>query len=83
MSKEDTKRIAVAVAANNDNQNQLKFSTMLSIKETAKMLGISYSTLHRLVNAGKILQVQISPGRRVIPLEAAEAYVNQCYQQAA
>ncbi len=68
---------------NKQDKGQLKFSTMLSIKETAKMLGISYSTLHRLVMAGKILQVQVSPGRRVIPLEVAEAYVNQCYQAAA
>lgn len=61
-----------------------KFSAMVSIKDAAKMLGISYSTFHRLIQAGKIgPQIQVSPGRKVVPLDAVEAYINQCYQQAA
>lgn len=60
-----------------------KFSTMVSIKEAAKMLGISYSTFHRLTMDGKIQQVQISARRKVIPLEAIEAYIQNCYNQAA
>ncbi len=59
-----------------------KFSAMVSIKEAAAMLGISYSTLHRLVLARKLgPQIQVSPGRKVIPLDAVEAYINSCYQQ--
>lgn len=61
-----------------------KFSTMVSIRDAAKMLGISYSTLHRLVLKGVLgPQLQVSPGRKVIPLDAVEAYINACYQQAA
>lgn len=66
----------------NDNHEQ-KFSAMISIKEAAKMLSISYSTLHRLVQAGKIMQVQVSARRKAIPLAAIEGYIESCYKAAA
>lgn len=60
-----------------------KFSTMVSIKEAAKMLGVSYSTLHRLVQSGKMTQIKISERRKVIPLSAIESYIEDCYKAAA
>ena len=65
------------------NCSKYKFSAMVSIREAAKILGVSYSTLHRLIQRGLIQQIQISPGRKVIPIDAIESYINQCYQQAA
>lgn len=61
-----------------------KISTLISIKDAAKMLGVSYSTFHRLTSSGKIGPLlQVSPQRKVVPLEAIEKYINYCYQQAA
>lgn len=72
-------QIAAEKAGGNSS---LTFATVVSIKDAAKMLGVSYSTFHRLAASGKIGPLlQVSLQRKVVPLEVVEKYLNDCYQK--
>lgn len=46
-----------------------------SITEAAQALGIHRTSLYRLINAGSIPTVRVTPGRQVITVEALESYI--------
>lgn len=50
---------------------------MLTVQETAKILGISVHTVYRLVNSGDLSVVKISQRRTMIKVEEIERYINR------
>lgn len=50
---------------------------MLTIQETAKVLGVSVHTIYRLINSGDLSAVKISQRRTVIKAEEIERYINR------
>jgi excisionase family DNA binding protein len=49
---------------------------VLSMKEAARRLDISHTTLERLIQRGAIKSVKVSPRRRVIPVSELRRIVN-------
>ena len=45
---------------------------MLTVQETAKILGVSVHTVYRLINSGDLLALKISQRRTVIKAEEIE-----------
>ena len=50
---------------------------MLTVQETAKILGVSVHTVYRLINSGDLLALKISQRRTVIKAEEIERYINR------
>lgn len=50
---------------------------MLTVQETAKILGVSVHTVYRLINSGDLSVVKISQRRTVIKAEEIERYINR------
>lgn len=50
---------------------------MLTVQETAKILGVSVHTIYRLINSGDLSAVKISQRRTVIKAEEIERYINR------
>ena len=50
---------------------------MLTVQETAKVLGVSVHTVYRLINSGDLSAVKISQRRTVIKAEEIERYINK------
>ena len=50
---------------------------MLTVQETAKILGVSVHTVYRLINSGDLSAVKISQRRTVIKVEELEKYINR------
>ena len=50
---------------------------MLTVQETAKILGVSVHTVYRLINSGDLSVVKISQWRTVIKVEEIERYINR------
>ena len=48
---------------------------MLTVQETAKILGVSVHTIYRLINSGDLSAVKISQRRTVIKAEEIERYI--------
>lgn len=49
---------------------------MLSVKETATMLGVSIHTVHRLIKNGSLEAKQISERRTMITAEEIDKYIS-------
>ena len=59
---------------------------MLTVQETARVLGVSVHTVYRLINSGDLLALKISQRRIVIKAEEIEKYINRkwggfCYDK--
>lgn len=50
---------------------------VLTVQETAKVLGVSVHTVYRLINSGDLSAVKISRRRTVIKAEEIERYINK------
>ncbi len=50
---------------------------MLTVQETAKVLGVSVHTVYRLIESGEISAVKVSPRKTVIKAEEIERYINK------
>lgn len=50
---------------------------MLTVQETAKILGVSVHTMYRLINSGDLSTVKISQRKTVIKAEEIEKYINR------
>lgn len=50
---------------------------MLTVQETAKILGVSVHTVYRFINSGELSVVKISQRRTVIKAEEIERYINR------
>ncbi|MCM1270930.1 MAG: helix-turn-helix domain-containing protein [Ruminococcus flavefaciens] len=50
---------------------------MLTVQETARMLGVSVHTVYRLIDSGDLSAVKISQRRTVIKAEELEKYINR------
>lgn len=50
---------------------------MLTVQETAKVLGVSVHTVYRLINSGELTVLKVSPRKTVIKAEELERYINQ------
>lgn len=50
---------------------------MLTVQETAKVLGVSVHTVYRLINSGDLSAVKVSQRRTVIKAEELEKYINR------
>ncbi|MCM1362475.1 MAG: helix-turn-helix domain-containing protein [Clostridiales bacterium] len=50
---------------------------MLTIQETARVLGVSVHTVYKLINSGDLSAVKISQRRTVIKVEELEKYINR------
>lgn len=50
---------------------------MLTVQETARVLGVSVHTVYRLINSGDLSAVKISQRRTVIKVEELEKYINR------
>ena len=50
---------------------------VLTVQETAKVMGISVHTVYRLIRSGQLSAVKISPRKTVIKAEELERYINR------
>ncbi len=50
---------------------------MLTVQETAKVLGIGVHTVYRLISLGELSAIKISPRKTVIKAEVFEKYINR------
>ena len=50
---------------------------MLTVQETARVLGISIYTVYRLIDSGELSAVKISQRKTVIKAEILEKYINR------
>lgn len=50
---------------------------MLTVRETAKILGVSFHTVYKLINSGDLSAVKISKRRTVVKAEEIEKYINR------
>lgn len=50
---------------------------MLTVQETAKILGVSVHTIYRLINSGDLSAVKINQRRTMIKAEEIEKYINR------
>lgn len=50
---------------------------MLTVQETARVLGVSIHTVYRLIRSGDLSAVKISQRRTVIKAEELEKYINR------
>lgn len=50
---------------------------MLTVQETARVLGISVHTVYRLINSGELSAIKVSSRKTVIKAEELERYINR------
>ncbi len=50
---------------------------MLTVQETAKILGVSVHTVYRLIDLGELTALKVSPRKTVIKAEEIERYINR------
>lgn len=50
---------------------------MLTVQETAKVLGVSVHTVYRLIDLGELTALKVSPRKIVIKDEEIERYINR------
>lgn len=50
---------------------------MLTVQETARILGISIHTVYRLIHSGELTVLKVSPRKTVIKAEEIERYINR------
>lgn len=50
---------------------------MLTVRETAKVLGVSVHTVYRLIDSGDLSAVKISQRKTMIKAEEIERYINR------
>lgn len=50
---------------------------MLTVQETARVLGVSIHTIYRLINSKKLSAVKVSPRKTVIKADEIERYINK------
>lgn len=50
---------------------------MLTVQETAKILGVSVHTVYRLIDLGELTALKVSPRKTVIKAEGIERYINR------
>ena len=50
---------------------------MLTVQETAKVLGVSVHTVYRLISSGKLNAIKVSSRKTVIKAEEIERYINR------
>lgn len=50
---------------------------MLTVQETAKVLGVSVHTVYRLIRLGELPAIKVSPRKTVIKAEVLEKYINR------
>lgn len=50
---------------------------MLTVQETARVLGVSIHTVYRLISSGELAAVKVSPRKTVIKAEEIERYINR------
>lgn len=50
---------------------------MLTVQETAKILGVSVHTVYRLIDLGDLSAVKISQRKTMIKAEEIEKYINR------
>ena len=50
---------------------------MLTVQETARVLGVSGHTVYRLVSFGELSDIKVSPRKTVIKAEVLEKYINR------
>ena len=50
---------------------------LLTVQETARVLGVSIYTIYRLINSKELSAVKVSPKKTVIKAEELERYINR------
>lgn len=50
---------------------------MLTVQETAKILGVSVHTIYRLISSGELSAIKVSPRKTMIKAEEIERYINR------
>lgn len=50
---------------------------MLTVQETAKVLGVSVHTVYRLIRLGELSAIKVSSRKTVIKAEVLEKYINR------
>ena len=50
---------------------------MFTVRETARVLGVSIHTIYRLIELGKLTVIKVSPRKTVIKAEEIERYINR------
>lgn len=50
---------------------------MLTVRETANILGVSIHTVYRLIEAGELSALKVSPRKTVIKAKEIERYINR------
>ena len=50
---------------------------MLTVQETARVLGVSVHTVYRLINSGELSALKVSQRKTVIKAEEIERYINK------
>lgn len=50
---------------------------MLTVQETARVLGVSIHTVYKIISYGKLTALKISPRKAVIKAEEFERYINK------
>lgn len=50
---------------------------MLTVQETAKILGVSVHTVYRLISSGELSAIKVSSRKTVIKAEEIERYINR------
>lgn len=50
---------------------------MLTVQETAKVLGVSVHIVYRLISLGELSAIKVSPRKTVIKAKVLEKYINR------
>lgn len=50
---------------------------MLTVQETARLLGVSVHTVYRLIESGELSALKVSPRKTMIKAEEIEKYINR------
>lgn len=50
---------------------------MLTVRETANILGVSVHTVYRLIESGELSAMKVSPRKTVIKAEEIERYISR------
>ncbi|MDE5885091.1 MAG: helix-turn-helix domain-containing protein [Oscillospiraceae bacterium] len=50
---------------------------LLTVQETARVLGVSVHTVYRLINSGELSAIKVSSRKTVIKAEELERYINR------
>ena len=50
---------------------------MLTVKETANILGVSVNTVYRIIDSGELSAIKVSPRNTVIKADELERYINR------